>query len=181
MRKGVFETNSSSSHSLVIRNEDIIKSWGYYDSMYFTHDEMVKSLDAIEDGEYKYYCNPDWYFGRAPFRILSSFQDKFQYAYASCRTDEDVEMVSKLFLELVPEVKKFNPPRYSGTDDYMLWTWLKNANIDLREFLTNRKYVVICDGDEYCIWNHLNKVGLIDKDMITANPGYDSEEDDFDE
>ena len=36
----------------------------------------------------------------------------------------------------------------------------------LEEFLTNRRYIVIVDGDEYCVWDHVKNTGLLDTDMI---------------
>lgn len=58
---------------------------------------------------------------------------------------------------------------YGGTDDYLIEGWLKKYNISLEEFLTNKRYVVICDGDEYCIWDHLKESGLIRTDMIVSD------------
>ena len=55
---------------------------------------------------------------------------------------------------------------FGGTDDYMLAGWLEKAGITLEEFLTNRRYIVICDGDEYCIWSGMKKTGLINTDNI---------------
>ncbi len=48
----------------------------------------------------------------------------------------------------------------------MLPKWLKDADISLIEFLTNKNIIVICDGDEYCIWTDLKKLGLINMDNI---------------
>lgn len=164
IRKNVFETNSSSSHSLVVRKEDYVRESN--GSLYFTHDEMLESLDRVENGEYVYYLD-EWYFGRSPFRVLSTFQEKFQYAYASAK-NEDMENVQNLLFEFVPEVNRFKPPKYRGTDDYMLWSWLEKLGIDLKEFLINRKYIIICDGDEYCYWSLFKKANLLDTSVIEA-------------
>ena len=48
-----------------------------------------------------------------------------------------------------------------GTDDNCLKGWLKKLNISLIEFLTNKNIAVICDGDEYCIWEDMKKIGLV--------------------
>ena len=50
-----------------------------------------------------------------------------------------------------------------GTDDYALNSWLENNNITLEEFLINPRYAVICDGDEYCTFDKLIDLGLINK------------------
>ena len=34
------------------------------------------------------------------------------------------------------------------------------------EYLTNKKYVVIQDGDETCYWNAMKKTGLVNMDII---------------
>lgn len=165
IRQNVFETNSSSSHSLVIRTDDIIKEAG--EDLYLTHDEMLEDLHRVSPrGIYKPW-NDNWYFGRSPFRPLSTFEGKLQYAYANCGDDEvKRKEVTDLLKELVSEVKKVAIPEYCGVDDWELFGWLKKYNISLKEFLTNKKYVVIQDGDEYCIWKDLIACGLIDKNVI---------------
>lgn len=162
IRRNVFETNSSSTHSLVILTNDAVKEIS--DDTYFTHDEMLNSLNWLKNGIYKSY-ERDWYFGREPFRVLDTFELKFQYAYANANDDEKFELVSML-KELVPEVKKFIPPVDSGVDEYRLHGWLNMYNVTLRDFLTCKKYIVIQDGDEYCIWTDLIKSGLIDTNII---------------
>ena len=44
----------------------------------------------------------------------------------------------------------------------MLSGFLENEKISLEEFLINKRYVVIQDGDEYCYWNDMKKTGLVD-------------------
>lgn len=164
IRQNVFETNSSSSHSLVIRTDNIIKEGG--EDLHFTHDEMLESLHRISRGIYKPW-NDNWYFGRSPFRPLNTFELKLQYAYANCGGDRTRrEEVTNLLKELVPEIKKVSIPESCGVDDHQLFGWLSNHNITLKEFLTNKKYVIIQDGDEYCIWKDLIECGLIDKNVI---------------
>ena len=70
IRQNIFETNSSSPHSLVIMTDTIIKENGK--DLYFTHDEMLESLHTVSRGIYKPW-NDNWYFGRAPFRVLDTF------------------------------------------------------------------------------------------------------------
>ena len=48
----------------------------------------------------------------------------------------------------------------------MLHYWLDEHGITMKEFLTCKKYIVIQDGDEYCIWSRLIKSGLIDMNVI---------------
>ena len=57
-----------------------------------------------------------------------------------------------------------------GTIDHqsagLLTNFLKDKGISLKEFLTNKKYVVIVDGDEYCTFQRLQRSGLINLDFI---------------
>lgn len=164
IRRNTFETNSSSSHSLVIMTDNIIKENG--EDLYFTHDEMLKSLHGVSRGVYKSW-NKDWYFGRSPFRVLDTFEWKLQYAYANCGENKDkIKEITDILKELVPEVKKVSIPENLGVDDWELFDWLEKYNISIKEFLTNKKYVVIQDGDEYYIWKDLINCGLIDKNVI---------------
>lgn len=160
IRLNVFETNSSSSHSLVIRSNKLMEE--LEESVYFTHDEMLDSLSRIKNGKYISY-DKDWHFGRSPFRALDTFELRFQYAYANyCYNDDKLNELIKLLQKLVPEVESIEKPKYVGVDEPYLDSWLVKNNISLEEFLTNKKYIVIQDGDEYCIWYDLIRSGLID-------------------
>lgn len=93
VRQGIFETNSSSSHALVIRKKKELLD-DLQESEHFTHEEKLESLDYLEKGKYKS-DTEDWYFGRAPFRSLVTFQSRFQYAYANYRYS--TEKINLLF------------------------------------------------------------------------------------
>ena len=158
IRANVFETNSSSTHSLVL--------FKHREERY-THDEMYKELKYdIKDGIYKPW--EEMYFGRYPFRVLTSFQDKLHYAYANTHgIEEKIAEVTEVLSTLVPEVWGFEPKdEYMGVDETTLPYWLKELGIDLTEFLVNKKYAVICDGDEYCIWEDLKEKGIINTAAI---------------
>ena len=157
IRANVFETNSSSTHSLVLmknRNER------------YTHNEMYEELKhSIKDGIYKPW--DELYFGRSPFKILTSFREKLHYAYANTHGIEDrMEKVTETLTSLVPEIYGFESRDYIGVDETTLPYWLTELGITLEEFLTNKKYAVVCDGDEYCIWEDLKKKGIINTDAI---------------
>jgi len=49
----------------------------------------------------------------------------------------------------------------------LLKNFLKEKDITLKEFLTNKKYIIVIDGDEYCDFERYMKSGLINKDFIT--------------
>ena len=98
IRQGIFESNSSSSHVIVVTKNDHI----------LTNDEVVTSWKDIDDDKEYFYIDNDgewriWeddvYFGRG-FKICSSLEDKACYAIAEfCGdyTDEtDEEKVEKI-------------------------------------------------------------------------------------
>lgn len=124
------------------------------------------------------------YFGRYPFQVLSSFEEKLRYAYACAPVRQGRVKKNGYhgywheYYKITNVVKKFFGTDHPfngvdfrnqdsiGTDDSKLSYWLDQANISLIEFLTNKNIIVICDGDEYCVWTDMKKLGLINKDNI---------------
>lgn len=175
IRRGVFETNSSSMHSLVISKDDRL----------LTKDELTDEIHLCEDGVWDIWTDDDLCFGRSPFQCLTTFESKVRYAIASLccwRSDEEkkfiFEKIKGIVLETIPECKDVKLPRdnysekkkvlYGCVDEDILSEFLEKNNIDLKDFLLNKKYVVIVDGDEYCIYNNLRKSGIINKDNIES-------------
>lgn len=161
IRLNTFETNSSSSHSLVVTKCD----------RRYTDEEIREYLNyRLENGDgYITLYTDEAYFGRSPFQILSTFKDKMMYAYACAAPIGEEDVVTEAVQEFIPEFKGIKYDRrhdYVGTDDCLLFTWLGQAGVTLVEFLSNDKYKVICDGDEYCIWEDAKKSGLINLDFI---------------
>lgn len=175
IRDNTFETNSSSSHSLIITDFD-----GKY-----THEEMMKGIylwDGNKDRMYE--SNLEFY--RSPFSLLATFESKSRYAIASSdgRLADEVE---KIWHKYIPNFNGFKfdmkteeydydkkewvdldepKPIYGGTDDYEIEGWLKSYNVSLEDFLTMRRYMVVCDGDETREWYHILDSGLVDKSHI---------------
>lgn len=80
IRKNVFETNSSSMHSLVItKTSDKYTSEEIMKDIYLSNDKNTNEEDCI----WKIWDEDKLYFGRSPFKVLSSFRDKWLYALAS--------------------------------------------------------------------------------------------------
>lgn len=223
VRYGVFETNSSSMHSIVVMKENE-KFKGRYD-----HPESGIYIE--NDGEWRIWDDNDLCFGRYPFRILSTFEDKFYYAVASLCAYKPVEEATRNFNELIriakkyiPEIKNITVPvnyqqAYSTVDgrklqpdevhwhksydakedkeeycykddegkwvkatplpyeedyqvpDYgdvdhdscgLLESFLKNEKVSLEDFLINKKYTVVIDGDEYYEFDKMLNSGVLD-------------------
>ena len=175
IRANTFETNSSSSHSLIITDFD-----GKY-----TSEEMMKGIYLWENKETRMY-ESHLEFYRSPFSLLATFESKSRYAIASSngRLADEVE---KIWYKYIPNFNGFEfdmkteeydynkkdwvdldepKPIYGGTDDYQIEGWLKSYNVSLEDFLTMRRYMVVCDGDEYREWYHILDSGLVDKSHI---------------
>ena len=215
IRRSVFETNSSSMHSLVImkKNER------------YTPEEISRDIYLYKDKEtgekciwepYEYNMN----FGRSPFKALGTFKSKWLYACASLvyeYNDDTYKELLAIALKYVPGLKKiklptigctipnidnkdgkteeqlikyltdkekewqigeidywetssgywrFSKPYTGSVDENILSGFLKKEGITIEEYLTNKKYVVIQDGDEYCEYKNMKETGLINMDAI---------------
>lgn len=175
IRDNTFETNSSSSHSLIITDFD-----GKY-----TPEEMMKGIYLWNDNEKRMYgSNLEFY--RSPFSLLATFESKSRYAIASSQ-GHLADEVEKIWYKYIPNFNGFKfdmkteeydydkkewvdldepKPIYGGTDDYQIEGWLKSYNVSLEDFLTMRRYMVVCDGDETREWYHILDSGLMDKSHI---------------
>lgn len=172
IRKSVFETNSSSMHSLVIK-----KDGGYY-----SPEEIRDDIWIDNTGEWNLAWGDELVFGCSPFNCLCTFGGKTRYAIASLCSpkviaadnlgDKDkFDEIKEIFMKYVPECKKIKLREdseftYGWVDEDILTRFLDDENISLEEFLTNKKYVVIVDGDEYLIWDALKQSGLVDLNKI---------------
>lgn len=61
---------------------------------------------------------------------------------------------------------RFDSPCTGGVDENILSGFLEEEDISLEEFIMNKKYVVVVDGDEYCIWDDCKDFGLVNKAAI---------------
>ena len=224
IRRCVFETNSSSMHSLVVMKKSSIYSKDeILNNFYLSNDKETGEENCIWN-----IWEDELRFGRSPFRSLGSFHDKWLYACASLVSeykDDVYNELEQIALQHVPGLKKIHMPLitehipnkddekfrdddyyqeyrktedelaeylmqkekewnieitywesngywcfekpYTGyVDEDMLSGFLKEKNISLGEFLLNKRYVVIQDGDEYCYWLDIKETGLIDMDKI---------------
>ena len=235
IRGGCFETNSSSQHSIVVTKNDahikpeelepdFNKDDAYSDEWLYVHNGKLW-LNNIDEG-----------YGRSPFMILTTFEEKLRYAmceYLGHLYEDDPQWniiygsFKKIVKELVPEFNDFKidtkdvdlyldkdgndilikdlhydhwdseekHPEYYYIDkdgnkqsaifneeEYMempnigmidhqssglLRNFIKDKGISLKEFLTNKKYAIVVDGDEYCDFDRYMRRGFIDKSFIT--------------
>ena len=177
VRLNTFETNSSSSHSFVITDFE-----GRY-----SQEEIMSHVYLGNDGKVIMW-ESRLEFDRSPFDFLNTFESKTRYAIASSN-GRLVPQIIEVWKKYVPGFSHFefdekyrvwdeekheyvetdddNPVyEYGYTDDSMIEAWLKKYNVFVEDFLTMKRYVVVCDGDEYREWYHILDSGLVDKSHI---------------
>lgn len=81
--------------------------------------------------------------------------------------DENGEKhLAKLDEEYVNEAPKIGMIDHQSAG--LLQNFLKETGISLKEFLTNKKYIIVIDGDEYQSWERYKTAGIINTDNIEA-------------
>lgn len=165
IRNCVFETNSSSSHSIVCTNKD-------------TYLETVNPEWRIRNGILEIWSEEDLEFERYPFDILSDWYGRLCYAIASCGY-ENLDEIRTACMKHISEFKDFKFPKdkwddkeedYLGHVDHqssgLLTHTLNKHNISIEDFIFNDKYIVIIDGDEYCVFDRLAGSPIFSKENI---------------
>ena len=172
IRNNAFDCNSSSLHSLVIMKNN----------EYYSEEELKKDL-WLHDGKWEIWNDDNLHFGRSPFECLGTFESKVRYAIASLcgyRKDaaERFKDIEALVYEIIPDCTYIKLPKvgyyksnkdeiyYGHVDENILTGFLEKENISLKEFLTNKRYVVIVDGDEYYIYEAMKDAGIINTEAI---------------
>lgn len=225
IRRSVFESNSSSMHSLcVMKKSECYSPEEILDSIYL-HDNHKTNEKRCVWKPYEH----EMEFGRSPFKSIGTFGDKWLYTCASMvdeYNDYTYKKLERIALKYVPGLKKiilptrpgsklnkdnpankddlfckdvgmtedelveylmqkekewdmeinywedgygdwcYNEPYTGKVDENILSGFLEKENITLEEFLINKRYVVIQDGDEYCEFSKIKKTGLINLDAI---------------
>ena len=195
IRRGCFETNSSSMHSIVVKRSDV-------------QGNPADSGPYIYKGRLRFWGSA-LEFGRSPFDILDTPIKKLRYAIAEkCGGWREANVADAIFEEeILPIIREIFPEVeevvFDDLDDFeviegqkravtgrdygwvdhqsqgMLARFLKNKGIDLKEFIIDPRYVIIVDGDEYGVWETLKESGLVDPGAIEeeypqGNIPYDS-------
>lgn len=165
IRKGVFETNSSSSHSIVVMKEP------------YTTDETLPDWRLRNEG-IVHFPSYDLSFGWGK-DILSNPYGRLCYAIASYSDDDDkIDEICELCRK---NVKGFNGFRFDhaeygdgidrGYVDHLsyglLQQTLDECGVSLEEFIFNNRYIVIIDNDNSdTIIDTMKDVGLLDMSKI---------------
>lgn len=189
IRNNIFETNSSSSHSLVIKPG----------CDYYTPEEVFEEFrwlcKEVEGKTGKYIIEPWGYefeegYNRYPFQVLDDFRNKLWYLYAHApvrryppddkhsygRWTTEYYKVTNYLKKYLPWLegiswKKCDCKPHSEAHGFT--GSLKESGIDWYEYLFNKNIIVICDGDEYNVWRDLKKANLVRPPKGTKEYTYD--------
>ena len=158
VRPQVFETNSSSMHSLVVLKE----------SDYVTDFEKKCALSNYGT---ELRLGPEVEFGQS-YEVITDFKMKLAYAFASL-TPAHVDKLLEAVHEILPTLTLIRAHSYWDEKDihfklvdgefmveeydsvgyidhqscYLLQEFLADKDLDIKEFLTNKKYVIVVDSD----------------------------------
>lgn len=154
IRNHVFETNSSSSHSMCITNSE---------ECCIDRDHVTNLMNG--DGVWVIGEN---YYGRSPVMFLDTFSDKVLY-YLAVTGGNSVSKVESIVMKYFPKFTGFKTTdKYYGygyAENTGFLNWMKTNNISLEDLLTKKKYSIITDGDEYQIFTDMIKCGIIREDI----------------
>ena len=162
IRSDAFETNSSSMHSFIMLNRDI-------DIPNYPREES-----EVIDKETLIVYRSDLYFDRL-FNVLISPKEKAIYALcAFCKKEGILNEVLSILKSIYPKLNKIKLCcpldellfAIDEQSDGKLAHFLTTNNITLKQFITDNHIVAIIDGDEFCIFEKLQEVGLISNTAI---------------
>lgn len=139
------------------------------DFEYHTVENQEGTINIV-DGVWKI-NEADLIFGRSPFRVLGTIEGKARYALAA---NHNTASVVSILQEVYPDLEKIEvipeDPEYPIDDDFLGYCedCAIPTGISMREFILNKKYVIISDGDEYCIWSDFKSTPLFNQEAYDA-------------
>lgn len=170
----VEEFLKNDKYVVVVNYEEFLKMQ-FLDMVDMSKIKSVYSSDAVTaDNEINIDENGIWSlseasitFGRYPFRVLGTPEGKARYCLAAWH-GENVDEIIEILQEVYPNLKSiaFPPNRWDETGfeyGYVEDCAYDYTQVSLRELILNKKYVIISDGDEYCVWNQFVKSSLFNK------------------
>lgn len=193
IRGNTFETNSSSSHSLVILNKDNEEYWTSEE----VYNHLQYHLEECEDKPGKYIYKPRIYegegtFNRWPFKVLTRFEDKLFYLWAHSpirvyppKGNREWTRYQREYYKVTNYIKKYLP--WLERVEWDKWYCdekpcseargftgaLSKAGLTWYEYLFNKNIIVICDGDEYQVWKGMKNLGIVNENNIKKEYIYD--------
>lgn len=181
IRRSVFETNSSSMHSLVIVKNSLPYTDLELKFDVWNNDPEFNLFDYREEGVYE----------RHPYRVLRTPLQKLQYYVAytlgTCGKTEKIDEIKQFIhkhtnvpLDKIDlyhreshcnrkgewhETKDFGCVYENDTGEDV-FHFVKRKGITMEDLILNPKYIIIVDGDEYELFKALFDSGIITQDNI---------------
>jgi hypothetical protein len=173
VRKGIFETNSSSAHSLIVTKSD---------NEYLTK----KEIKDYHYGRVFTKTNPFYLFqdkdiyGRAPFSIIYNCDSKLDYVLASLHNLPDIYNTLQIFSDYTgiknfeitsSENKILNSfldevPCIDDGSDNLIKNFMKKTGYTIKDIIFNKSIKIIIDGDEYNIFSDMMKNKIINTNNL---------------
>ena len=106
----------------------------------------------------------DLCFGRYPFRVLGTPEGKARYAIAS---NYDRDDILEIMQEIYPNMTGIHIKNNAWSTTPYCEDCAIPRDIPIRDFILDKRYVIISDGDEYCVFNEFantlmfNKAGYV--------------------
>jgi hypothetical protein len=167
IRQNIFETNSSSSHALVI-----------FDGIAENSDPKRCDWHISDKTGKIYIYEDDITFGRYPFDLLTDWYRRMCYAIASYAYDKNAKgkrkEIESMLRKRYPHFKEIEYPvtwQYDSKKDEeirktfygyvdhqsdgMLQSFLKKYDVSLEDFIFDDRYMVVIDGDEYNVFDRV--------------------------
>ena len=137
-----------------------------FEQLRYLYDKNLKVLDLD-------WSNDDALFIHTDFQLLKTFREKLYYTYASLYDDPQIERLLKKILPV--DIKEIAVPTTRSHSGDNLKCWMRQYNFSLEEFLTNEKYIIICD--QYAAFRHIVDLNLINWDNVAESSMLCDEED----
>ena len=171
IRKGVFETNSSSSHSIVMMKRDnpaeTVEDSNMVDAGWHVNENGIMDFwyeDGLEFGR-TFDMLTDW-FGRLRYAIATFGEDKY-------KLNKIKEICQRRIAGFVnfhfPRDKWENRENHGYIDHQslgLLESALARFDVSLEDFIFNDKFVVVIDGDEYNFFCTFVDTDMFNKDAV---------------
>lgn len=128
--------------------------------------KQIETPMVIENGVWKI-GQEDMRFGRSPYRVLGTVEGKARYALATYKC-KNMDEVLSILREVYPDLKSIELPKCWYNPEKDDTGYCEDSampiNVPLRDFILDKKYVIISDGDEYCIWDNFKKTPMFNRE-----------------
>lgn len=167
IRGNVFETNSSSMHSIALLNKDCGKITSLDEAMTEDNNMLVSY-----NGELVIRNEDELEFGWG-FEILDTFYGRLRYAIASLVGDthiENLQMIEDEVRKIIPEITSIKLPL--GEEDKLcagyvdhesmgtLHSYLTQTGKSLSDYLADKSVIVVIDNDNDCHFSEIVSSGI---------------------